>query len=252
MELALFFTLLRKYQKELDFMAAHKPKRGAPAIDMTAMVDVAFLLLTFFILTTTRFREESVVEIDTPSSISTTQLPESAIMSVEVDRDGKVFVGFSDPDIREEALKIAAGADEKDLQLTRDNLSTFSTMQNFGIPFNILQQWLQLSDEERAEFEHPGMSSIITDSTRMAGNDLRDWVRYGRMANIRRNQELPAELKRRLRFAIKGDANAPYKKIAQAIETLQDWKINQFSLITALEDRPAGYEVEEEEHGIGF
>ena len=230
-------------------MAAHKPKRGAPAIDMTAMVDVAFLLLTFFILTTTRFREESVVEIDTPSSISTTQLPEVAIMNVEVDRDGKVFVGFTDPDIREEALKIAAGPDEKDLKLTRENISEFSTMQNFGIPFSIFQQWLELHGEDRAEFEHPGMSAIITDSTRMSGNDLKDWVRYGRMANVRRNQELPPDMKKRLRFAIKGDADAPYKKISQVISTLQDWKINQFSLITALEDRPEGYEIEEEGGG---
>ncbi len=228
-------------------MAAHKPKRGAPAIDMTAMVDVAFLLLTFFILTTTRFREESVVEIDTPSSISSTDLPETAVMIIEVDKEGRVFTGFSDIDIREEALKLAAAPDEKELEVSTDDVSRFSTMQNFGVPFRIFQQWLDLPEDQRAEFKHPGLTTTYTDTLRKTGNDLRDWVRYGRTANARRNRELPAAQKRNLRFAIKADGDAPYKKVSEVIETLQDWKINQFSLITQLEDRPAGYDLPENE-----
>ncbi len=228
-------------------MAAHKPKRGSPAIDMTAMVDVAFLLLTFFILTTTRFREESVVEIDTPSSISSTDLPETAVMTIEVDKEGRVFAGFSDIDIREESLRLAASPDEKDLQITDSDLGKFSTMQNFGVPFRIFQQWLDLPEDQVEGFRHPGLTTTYTDSVSKSGNDLREWVRYGRTANARRNRELPPAQKRRLRFAIKADGDAPYKKVSEVIETLQDWKINQFSLITKLEDRPAGYEMPESE-----
>ena len=46
-----------------------KPVRHTPLVDMTAMTDVAFLLLTFFMLTAKMKPQEPVV-IDTPSSIS--------------------------------------------------------------------------------------------------------------------------------------------------------------------------------------
>ena len=49
-------------------MARIKPKRHGVVTDMTAMCDVAFLLLTFFILTT-EFKQPDVEDIVTPSSI---------------------------------------------------------------------------------------------------------------------------------------------------------------------------------------
>lgn len=203
---------------------------------MTAMVDVAFLLLTFFILTTTKFREESVVEIDTPSSISDTQLPETELMTIEVAGDGRVFFGFSDIDIREEAIKIAASPEEKNLQLNNETIGYFTTLQNFGIPFRAMQQWINLPFEQKSEVVQPGLSAK-GDSTGV-GNDLKDWVRYGRLAVARRNMSLPADQKKRMRFAIKGDGEASYEVISDVINTLQEWKINQFSLITSLEDNP--------------
>ena len=70
-----------------------KPKRGAPAIDMTAMVDVAFLLLTFFILTTTNFREDANLEVDLPSSTSTKELPtDQGNMIIFLADTGNVYI----------------------------------------------------------------------------------------------------------------------------------------------------------------
>ena len=68
-------------------MPKHKPARKAPSIDMTAMCDVAFLLLTFFMLTAKMKPQETVV-IDTPSSISETKLPEAGTLTILI---GKVF-----------------------------------------------------------------------------------------------------------------------------------------------------------------
>ena len=52
-----------------------KPKkRVSIRIDMTPLVDVAFLLLTFFMLTT-QFKSDASVIVDTPSSISEIKLP---------------------------------------------------------------------------------------------------------------------------------------------------------------------------------
>ena len=65
-------------------------------IDMTPMVDVAFLLLTFFMLTT-QFRPPEEVQIVLPSSHSAFKLPESNVMLITISRDGRLFLGFDSP-----------------------------------------------------------------------------------------------------------------------------------------------------------
>jgi biopolymer transport protein ExbD len=70
-----------------------KKARVAIRIDMTPMVDVAFLLLTFFMLTT-QFRPPEEVDISLPLSHSEAKLPESNTMTVNVSDSGKVYLGF--------------------------------------------------------------------------------------------------------------------------------------------------------------
>ena len=70
-----------------------KKARVAIRIDMTPMVDVAFLLLTFFMLTT-QFRPPEEVDISLPLSHSEAKLPESNTMTVNISDSGKVYLGF--------------------------------------------------------------------------------------------------------------------------------------------------------------
>ena len=72
-------------------MAKHKIKRLGIAIDMTAMVDVAFLLLTFFMLTT-QFREPEKVPVELPSSNADVRLPGSNILMLTVAKDGNIYI----------------------------------------------------------------------------------------------------------------------------------------------------------------
>ena len=205
-----------------------KPKRGAPAIDMTAMVDVAFLLLTFFILTTTRFREDQKVQVDTPSSVSILTPPETGLMTISVDPEGKVFVGLTDIGTRQEVLERFEGEmrdRDPNFSLTVEGKNYFSTLQEFGVPHDKIGAWLnQTNSEALAEFPHDGISPKVTDSTTMSGNDLKDWIRWGRMSD------------QRMKFAIKGDMNTEYPAIADVINSLQEWDVNSFGLITALEE----------------
>ncbi len=203
---------------------AKKPHRGAPTIDMTAMVDVAFLLLTFFILTTTKFREDQSVEIDTPSSVSEMLPPADGLMTLAVDRDGKVFVGFSDIETRKEALLRAA--DEKGFEITETGLNYFTSLEDFGVSFDKreFEKWLNLTNEERKIYVQEGMHATALDTLTGLGNDVKDWVRLGRLSD------------QRMRFAIKGDGNAPYEVVANVISSLQDWDVNMFSLLTDLEE----------------
>ncbi len=70
-----------------------KKKRVAIRIDMTPLVDVAFLLLTFFMLTTT-FKPPEDVEVVIPTSHSEIKLPENNTMLVYIDKTGAIFMGF--------------------------------------------------------------------------------------------------------------------------------------------------------------
>jgi biopolymer transport protein ExbD len=80
-------------------MPKFKPHRQGVRIDMTPLVDVAFLLLTFFMLTT-QFRPQEEVTIELPSSHSESKLPESDIMTINIAKDGRIFLGFDNQILR--------------------------------------------------------------------------------------------------------------------------------------------------------
>jgi biopolymer transport protein ExbD len=80
-------------------MKKAKKKRVAIRIDMTPMVDVAFLLLTFFMMTA-QFKEPETVEVQLPESHSAIKLPERDVMAITVEKDGKIHLGMDDPKVR--------------------------------------------------------------------------------------------------------------------------------------------------------
>ena len=71
-------------------MALTKRPRVGIRIDMTPMVDVAFLLLIFF-MSTTQFKPPEEAKMDLPSSHSEIKLPDSDVMILAIDKDGKIF-----------------------------------------------------------------------------------------------------------------------------------------------------------------
>src|SRR6185312_7813740 len=74
------------------------------SLDMTAMCDMAFLLLTFFMLTT-KFKAQEPVAVDMPSSISEIKLPEKDMLTISVDKKGGVFFGVDDQNTRKLLLE---------------------------------------------------------------------------------------------------------------------------------------------------
>ena len=76
-----------------------KTKRVGFKLDMTPMVDVGFLLLTFFMLTT-QFKPSDVAEIVLPSSHSAFKLPDADVMIVTVDKEGNIFLGVDSQNLR--------------------------------------------------------------------------------------------------------------------------------------------------------
>ena len=68
-----------------------KKKRVGIRIDMTPMVDVAFLLLFFFMVTTV-FLLALSLEVNLPEPGASVEVPESNVMTVFVDKDESLFV----------------------------------------------------------------------------------------------------------------------------------------------------------------
>ncbi len=81
-----------------------KKKRLPVRIDMTPMVDVAMLLLTFFMMTT-QFKPPQQVQITLPTSDQGPKLPESGLMTISIDKAGQIFMGVDQQQLRKDLFE---------------------------------------------------------------------------------------------------------------------------------------------------
>lgn len=199
-------------------MAKVKMSKKSTKIDMTAMCDVAFLLLSFFVMTSTAKIPEPL-PVDTPASTRETKLPDTDLATITVG-DKKVFFGITGQDLRRDALgKIA---EKYSVTFTEEETKRFTLIDGFGVPVGNLKQLIALKGDERNKSGvQPGIPYDSID------NQLREWVLAARMAA---KDVHGTELK----IAIKGDAKEEYPTIKKVIDILQDQKVNKFFLVTGL------------------
>ncbi|MET0760187.1 biopolymer transporter ExbD [Flavobacterium sp.] len=198
-------------------MAKIKMKKKSTSTDMTAMCDVAFLLLTFFILTATAKVPEAL-PVDTPASTVQTKLPESDLATITIGK-GKVFYDLKGREVRKRALELMG--QKYGIAFTEDESAKFSLMEGFGVPIQNLKQIIAMKNADRSKADQPGVPKDSLD------NQLKEWIYNSRIANIDVNDK-------ELQVAIKGDAKEEYPAIKSVMDILQDQKINSFSLVTGL------------------
>jgi biopolymer transport protein ExbD len=196
-----------------------KVPRKSTLIDMTAMCDVAFLLLTFFMLTTQFKTDESII-VDTPSSISEIKLPETDILNITINKEGKVFFSLDNKNFSRERLLQRISEKYPELQFTAQEEKAFVLTGSVGVPINQLKGYLDLEDDERKMYSQPG---IPVDST---NNELGIWIMQGRLSNPN------------VRITVNADQFCAWPVVKQVINTLQDKNVNKFNLITDLEVDP--------------
>jgi biopolymer transport protein ExbD len=191
-------------------------KKGRPGIslDMTAMCDMAFLLLTFFILTA-KMKAPEIVPVDVPvAEQAKKSVPEKNLIRITIDKTGIVYLSLTEPVIKKKMVDNMGKS--KKINLTETEKNTFANTEMFGMPMNQLKGFLNLSPTQREKYKQPG---IPLDST---NNELKIWIREAKNVNGQ------------LIIAIKGDKQTDYKKYTGVVKTLQSLGLNKFSLITVL------------------
>lgn len=209
-----------------------KISKSAPSLDMTPMVDLAFLLVTFFMLTA-KFRNMEPIEADPPSSTSLTQLPEK-VMLITIDTAGRAYYDISGRGVRERLMDRMLlrypGA-----KLTPEEIDQFAKMGTFGQPLELMAQYLSADADMKTVMDDNG-KGIPLDSL---NNQLGDWIQEGYYAFMddATDQGLTKEQLQKdgLRYAIKADGNTDYDKVKKVIDIFREKEIYQFNMVTNLE-----------------
>lgn len=200
-------------------MAKIKSSKKASSVDMTAMCDVAFLLLTFFILTATAKVPEAL-PVDTPSATNESKLPERDLVTLTIGGKGKVFLGLTERSVRRRTLELMG--QKFSVPFTPEELSQFELMDTFGVPIQGMSSLIKMKSAER---NLAGVQSGIPKDS--LDNQLKEWIYNARVAT----KELSNS---ELKVAIKGDAKEQYPAIRKVMDILQDQQINNFNLVTSL------------------
>ena len=199
-------------------MGKVKVKKADVWIDMTPMSDVMVLLLTFFMLTSTFVKNEAV-KVLTPSSVSEVKVPETNVLTILCDKDGRIFVGLDTPRKMEDLLLGVAA--KYNVSLNTAQLETGRAAATIGAPMQDLSALLSVESEKLNEAQKT--LGIPTDSVNGGMSEFQDWVEVARDNNGSD-----------MRIAIKADAATPYRTIKKMMSELQDMSENRYFLITSL------------------
>jgi biopolymer transport protein ExbD len=195
-------------------MSKVKVARKSTRIDMTAMSDVTVLLLTFFMLTSTFVKKEPV-QVTTPGSVSEIKIPETNILSILIDKKGKVFMSMDKQgDMVETLSKVGK---DYGITFTPKELDKFKILPTFGVNIKNMKGYLALKSEEQDKvLANLGIPTDTID------NQFKSWIKNARETNPD------------FRIAIKADQNTPYRVIKNVMNSLQDLRENRYNLITSL------------------
>ena len=185
-------------------------------IDMTPMSDVMVLLLTFFMLTATFVKEEPI-KVNTPGSISEVKIPANNLLTIFVEKNGKVFMTMDSP---EGLRKLAKAMNEAGkLSLSDGEVEAFSQAPTFGTPLNVMKSWLA-SDVKNELLTKSKEAGIPCDSI---NNELKTWVSTAREA-----------CGEGMNIAIQADKSTSSAVIKRVMDSLREVDENRYNLITAL------------------
>jgi len=206
-----------------------KLPRKSTNIDMTAMCDVAFLLLSFFILTT-KFKPAEALTVVTPNSVSAKIAPQKDVVLITIDKGGKVYLSVSDVNSAEKKTILETVNTSRSLGLTPAEINAFAKNPTayIGVPFSQLKSYLSKTPDQTKGLALPGIPTLDT-----LNNELTEWMRAAQTAFAGTKMEL----------LVKGDNEAKYPAFKSVIDAFKKNDLLKFQMITNPEGVPVGSEL---------
>jgi len=182
-------------------------KKPGVKIDMTPLVDVIMLLLTFFMLTATFKAEMSEnIEVKLPKSLNvdTTKLPEKDVMTLSLTKQGDIYVDVDNFPVKKKV---------------------------FGSEFGI--GVYHPDSTTKGEFETTG---------KIGGKEVkRNVVKMNKEQFEKTLQDLRLELKNMtqgksdFKIVLKGDKDVDFAVVEDLMQSLKDTRNTRFSLVTDID-----------------
>lgn len=204
-------------------MGRAKIKRGSTNIDMTAMCDVAFLLLSYFILIA-EFKPAEAVEVNPPSSVASKVAPQTDAFQVSINPEGQVFLQMSD-EMKGDVIEELSTA--RNLNLSAEDKALFKQSLFVGTPLSQLSQFVRIKPENLHSVK---LTGIPIDT---ANNELQAWI----------NAAVNVYKGKKINWLIKGDNNSKYVAFREVINAFKKNEVFKYQLITNAEDVPAESEL---------
>lgn len=203
-------------------MARPKIPRKSTSVDMTAMCDVAFLLLSFFILTT-KFKPAEAIQVTTPNSVASKVAPDKDVILISINKDGKVFLGMDDASKRESVLSTLNVI--KQLNWSESDIASIAKLEFFGVPIQNLKQQATTPKEQQNDKALPGIP--VQDTT---NNQMIDWMRAAAAVYAGQTMNL----------LVKGDNESAYPSFKNIMTAFKKNELFKFQMVTNPESVPTG------------
>ncbi len=210
-------------------MARAKLPRKSTTVDMTAMCDVAFLLLAFFILAT-KFKPPEALKVNTPNSVSTKIVLEKDVVQVTIDKNGKVYFSVSESNPNQKVDILDDINTAKNLGLTAAEKKNFTNIPNayIGVPFSQLKSYLNKTPEDLKNVVLPGIPVLDSNN-----NEMVDWFRAAATAFAGSHMNV----------VVKGDDASKYPSFGGVIWALKRNDLMKFQIVTNPVAVPPGTEL---------
>ncbi len=209
-------------------MGRAKLPRKSTNIDMTAMCDVAFLLLSFFILATKQKPPEAIT-VTAPSSVSSKAAPEKSIL-ITLTKEGKVFLLLGDETKKADILRDINTT--RGLGLSDAELKKLGKLGFIGMPLGAIKGMLAIDQAIPPE----KLEGIPVKDT--LNNEMVDWLRSINNAYAGGSQRALEEI-----ILIKGDNLAKYPIFKDIKYALKKNNMFKFRIVTNSETVPQGSEL---------
>lgn len=215
-------------------MPSIKIPRKSTDTDMTPFVDIAFLILSFFIMAT-KFKPPEPVEIKTPGSVLSQKLPENNAVLITIDSSNRVFFSvLSEKDKSKYDDIIQDINTTQTLGLSQAEMNNFKQTYAVGVPFGGLKQLLGTEARAQPSLKQTGIP--VLDST---NNQLVWWIGAAKRAFAG---------EKGFKYLIKGDGGSKYPTFEAVIAALKKNEEFKYNLVTALDEIPGGTELDKAQY----